>query len=40
MITLLELRGAYETLQLAEARIAQLEEALYNQGDLPPIEPK
>lgn len=40
MATLLELRDAYETLQLTEARIAELEGALYNQGELPPMGPE
>lgn len=41
MITMMvELCGAYGTLKLAKARIAQLEEALYNQGNQPPIEPE
>lgn len=41
MITTMgELCGIYGTLKLVEVRIAQLEEALYNQGNQPPIEPE
>lgn len=38
MTTRLELCDAYGTLQLAETRIVQLEEALYNQGSQPSME--
>lgn len=40
MTMLLDLRGAYDTLQLAEARIVELEGALYNPGKLPLMEPE